>query len=637
MLNCKQRLGDFEIVRLLGKGGMGEVYEAQQFHPSRRVALKVLAPWLAESPDALERFWREAEVPARLDHPNIVRIISTGQTPEGIAYYAMQLVNGFTLADLIRRAAAVDPQPSTVDQPTAPQVVPHRETPVEGVDLTPETPAPPRLTGSELLREYVTDRFCFVARIGAVAARSLAYAHRQGFLHRDIKPSNVMLDQHGHLHLLDFGLTRALTPDGDGTLSGTIRGTPWYMSPEQARGEPLDQRSDIYSLGVMLYELATGGLGPFTASRQNPNAVLAQVKAGQCLPLQTLAPGIPSALAQIIQRAVQFQPRHRYADAADLAADLEAVARRTQPRHLRGTSPSRRRAIVLLGGALAAGILVVLALAVAKPWRSVAEEPGASRVNPTPPDEGPPQPAVPPKLGLVEPSPFARRQRDWNVPLALLRLDNQPQEYCQLSGKGLFKNQRSHLELYSPPESGRTLLALDDDPERRWFQFSIGMRQLLPAPTGVNELGIFFGYRRNRDDPRARSRFFVVQLDENPTPDYPHGRVLLGVARHFEAQGARGVVEDWLRPLPGVHVIGLPESRAPRHLCVRVLDDRILLTVDKSPWLRQEVRLEELRKADVLGPDRLDALGALGIWANNGRGFFHEATVTALPSETGGR
>src|SRR5437764_6230104 len=101
MLQCNQRLGDFEIVRLLGKGGMGEVYEAQQFHPPRRVALKVLAPWLAESDDALQRFWREAAVPAQLDHPNIVRIIATGQTPEGIAYYAMQLVNGMTLAELI--------------------------------------------------------------------------------------------------------------------------------------------------------------------------------------------------------------------------------------------------------------------------------------------------------------------------------------------------------------------------------------------------------------------------------------------------------------------------------------------------------------------------------------------------------
>src|SRR5207249_1017684 len=107
------------------------------------------------------------------------------------------------------------------------------------------------------------DRYRFVARLGAVAARSLAYAHRQGFLHRDIKPSNIMVDHHGHLHLLDFGLTRSLAPDSEGTQPGTVRGTPWYMSPEQARGEPVDQRSDIYSLGVTLYELATGGLGPF--------------------------------------------------------------------------------------------------------------------------------------------------------------------------------------------------------------------------------------------------------------------------------------------------------------------------------------------------------------------------------------
>src|SRR5438045_2193197 len=99
MLQTQHRLGDFEIVRLLGKGGMGEVYEARQSNPERRVALKVLAPWLAENDEALERFWREAAVPAQLDHPNIVRIIATGKS-ENIAYYAMQLVRGISLADL---------------------------------------------------------------------------------------------------------------------------------------------------------------------------------------------------------------------------------------------------------------------------------------------------------------------------------------------------------------------------------------------------------------------------------------------------------------------------------------------------------------------------------------------------------
>ena len=101
MLQVHQRLGDFEILRLLGKGGMGEVYEAQQLNPRRRVALKVLAPWLSRDDDALRRFWREAEVPAQLDHPGIVRIIATGKTTDGQAYYTMQLVRGISLSRLI--------------------------------------------------------------------------------------------------------------------------------------------------------------------------------------------------------------------------------------------------------------------------------------------------------------------------------------------------------------------------------------------------------------------------------------------------------------------------------------------------------------------------------------------------------
>src|SRR5437763_11333305 len=115
MLQAHERLGEFEVLRLLGKGGMGEVYEAQQDRPRRRVALKVLAPWLAQNDEALARFWREAEVPAQLNHPNIVRIISTGQTEEGVAYYTMHLVQGISLADLIRRSR--DACPPTVAQP----------------------------------------------------------------------------------------------------------------------------------------------------------------------------------------------------------------------------------------------------------------------------------------------------------------------------------------------------------------------------------------------------------------------------------------------------------------------------------------------------------------------------------------
>src|SRR5262249_49143473 len=132
MLQVHHRLGDFEIIRLLGKGGMGEVYEAQQLNPPRRVALKVLAPWLADNEESLQRFWREAAVPAQLDHPNTVRIIPTGKDPEGRVYYAMHLVRGIPLAALIKRGN--ESLPPTVPAPTVSAVA--------SVDTPPPVPHP---------------------------------------------------------------------------------------------------------------------------------------------------------------------------------------------------------------------------------------------------------------------------------------------------------------------------------------------------------------------------------------------------------------------------------------------------------------------------------------------------------------
>jgi serine/threonine-protein kinase len=160
-----------------------------------------------------------------------------------------------------------------------------------------------------VLQEYLRDRYRFVAHYGAAAAGALAYAHAQGVLHRDIKPSNLMIDHHRQLYVVDFGLTRGLGSSALASQPGPVRGTPWYMSPEQARGEEVDERSDIYSLGVTLYELATQGVGPFTASRESCDAVLAQVRSGQSLPLRLLAPDIPRELEATILKAMEFRPQ----------------------------------------------------------------------------------------------------------------------------------------------------------------------------------------------------------------------------------------------------------------------------------------------------------------------------------------
>jgi tRNA A-37 threonylcarbamoyl transferase component Bud32 len=206
------RLGDFRIVREVGRGGMGVVYEAEQISLKRRVALKVLRFGGVADREALERFQREAETVAQLHHTNIVPIFAVGREQE-VSYYAMQYIEGRSLADVFLEARNSGHALDSAD----------------------------------------------VAGWGLQAAEALGHAHQRGVIHRDVKPSNLMLDPDGRLWLTDFGLAKRLD-EVTLSLSGVLLGTPRYMSPEQASAAklPVDRRTDIYSLGVTLYELATG-------------------------------------------------------------------------------------------------------------------------------------------------------------------------------------------------------------------------------------------------------------------------------------------------------------------------------------------------------------------------------------------
>jgi hypothetical protein len=313
------QLGDFRIVREVGRGGMGVVYEAEQLSLRRRVALKVLRFGGPGDPEALERFRREAETVARLHHTNIVPVFAVG-CEQGVHYYAMQFIDGTSLAAVLEGARR------------------------EGRALDPAE----------------------TARWGLQAAEALAHAHQRGVVHRDVKPSNLLLDDEGTLWLTDFGLARQA---GEATLTvtGALLGTPRYMSPEQASAvrRPVDHRSDLYSLGATLYELATGR-PVFEAD--TPQALLAQILEVEPVAPRVARPGMPRDLETVLLKCLAKEPARRYPTARALADDLRAFAE-GRPVRARRPGPLERSARWLrkhrktLGVAAAAAVVALGALA----------------------------------------------------------------------------------------------------------------------------------------------------------------------------------------------------------------------------------------------------------------------------------
>jgi serine/threonine protein kinase len=258
----------YEPVTKIARGGMADVYEARDTLLDRPVALKVLFPELSTNEAFVERFRREAQAAANLSHPNIVSVFDWGKD-KGTYFIVMELVVGRTLARLIREEAPI---------------------------------APKR-----------------VASIGADVAAALSFAHKHGVIHRDIKPSNVLITPDGDVKVADFGIARAITADGDLTQTGSVLGTASYISPEQAQGGQLDGTSDIYSLGVVLYELATGKV-PF--SGDSPLSIAYKhVKETPIAP-SVINPSVPSDLEAIIMKCLEKSPKDRYETAYDLRSDL---------------------------------------------------------------------------------------------------------------------------------------------------------------------------------------------------------------------------------------------------------------------------------------------------------------------------
>jgi serine/threonine protein kinase/WD40 repeat protein len=303
-------LGDFRIVREIGRGGMGVVYEAEQVSLRRRVALKVL-PFAAVLDERhLQRFRTEAVAAAQLHHTNIVPVFAVG-CDRGVHYYAMQYIEGRTLGEVLRQLRG------PADTGDGPATVPHDGHPLPTADRA-ETSTLANLSTDHSLRS--PRYFRTIAELGIQAAEALECAHQQGITHRDIKPSNLILDVRGRLWVADFGLAR-VENETNLTLTGELVGTLRYMSPEQVEPEQgtLDHRADIYSLGATLYELLT--LEPAFGEARRP-ALLRQILQEDPRPPRRLDDTIPPELETIALKALEKNSADRYPSAQALADDL---------------------------------------------------------------------------------------------------------------------------------------------------------------------------------------------------------------------------------------------------------------------------------------------------------------------------
>jgi eukaryotic-like serine/threonine-protein kinase len=325
-LSAGTRLGPYEIVAPLGAGGMGEVYRARDERLKREVAIKVLPPELAADADRRTRFEREARAASGLSHPNILSIYDIGSADSAV-YIAMELVDGSTLKD-----------------------------------LTASGPLPTRK----------------MLDLAVQIADGLAAAHAAGIVHRDLKPQNVMVSKHGYAKILDFGLAKLVTPDEkelsgiqtavDATRPGMVMGTVGYMSPEQAAGRTLDFRSDQFSFGSILYELATGKRA---FERGTTAETLTAIIREEPEPVAQLNPRVPAPIRWLVERCLSKDPEDRFGTTKDLARDLASIRDHLSDAPLTGdlsrevaaAAPKRRlwpafAAVALLAAGLGAGLVL---------------------------------------------------------------------------------------------------------------------------------------------------------------------------------------------------------------------------------------------------------------------------------------
>ena len=264
----------YVIQELIGQGGMGQVYRAEDRQLGRIVAIKAIRPGRASTPEVMHRLAREARLAASLDHPFICKVHELIQLEDGQVFFVMEYVEGETLRAVLKKG-------------------------------------PLELSNA--------------VRVGREMAEALSFAHEHGLVHRDVKPANVMVTSHGHIKVMDFGIAKVLDVPGAPTTTtvtqaGRVIGTPAYMSPEQAAGEPVDQRSDIFSFGVVFYQCLTGEL-PFEGTSVTEYRRQAAIGDPKPLPKR-----VPAELRAIVQQCLEKKPEHRVANLETVRKDLGTAA-----------------------------------------------------------------------------------------------------------------------------------------------------------------------------------------------------------------------------------------------------------------------------------------------------------------------
>jgi serine/threonine protein kinase/tetratricopeptide (TPR) repeat protein len=303
----------YEILQLLGEGGMGTVYKARDREVDRLVALKVIRPELAQNADALHRFKQELILARQVTHRNVIRIFDLGEA-DGMKFITMEYIDGRDLKTLIREKGKFTPKEAS--------------------------------------------------QIVVQVCKALEVSHAEGVIHRDLKPQNIMVDEHGKVSVMDFGIARSMEVGGGMTQTGALVGTPEYMSPEQAKGQHLDAGSDLFSLGIIFYELLTG-YSPYKAD--TAMATLWKRTHEAARPPIELEPGMPRAVSDMVVKCLEIDRERRYQNVAEFAKDLEAwqagsaisAATPTQ-RWLRKAAPVAKWLVPALAVAIAVGAFVVI-------------------------------------------------------------------------------------------------------------------------------------------------------------------------------------------------------------------------------------------------------------------------------------